>query len=374
MKPGQQPNSSARSVRSPSGASAKVVLITGGAGFVGCNLAAELAGEGCQVRLLDNLSRPGVRRNLEWLQSRFGDRVELVRVDLAETHRLPQILESVEAVYHFAAQVAVTTSLEAPELDFRSNLLGTFRLLEAIRGMDPAPALIFASTNKVYGNLEALPLEEHDTRYLSPSRAAIGEDQPLTFHTPYGCSKGGADQYVLDYARSFGLRATVLRMSCIYGPHQCGTEDQGWVAHFLLQTLRDAPISVYGNGKQVRDILYVDDLVAAQRLALAHIDQLAGRAWNIGGGVANGVSLLEVLEMIRTTTGIAPRVHFAAPRPGDQKFYVSDHSAFSRQTGWRPLVDPAEGMARLRDWAVRQGMAEAVTVDGAVGEHRAAGA
>jgi CDP-paratose 2-epimerase len=372
MKPRQPP--ATRPSPSSSSAAAKVVLITGGAGFVGCNLAADFAGEGYRVRLLDNLSRPGVRRNLEWLQGRFGERVELIRADLAQTQRLPQILESVAAVYHFAAQVAVTTSLEAPELDFRSNLLGTFRLLEALRGMDRAPALIFASTNKVYGNLESLPLEENATRYLSPARSSIAEDQPLTFHTPYGCSKGGADQYVLDYARSFGIRATVLRMSCIYGPHQCGTEDQGWVAHFLLQTLRAAPISVYGNGKQVRDILYVDDLVAAQRLALTHIDRLTGHPWNIGGGVANEVSLLEVLEIIRTTTGIAPRVHFAAPRPGDQKFYVSDHSAFSRQTGWSPRVGPTEGIGRLWDWAVRHGVAEAATVDGELAKHRAAGA
>ncbi|MFU8814914.1 MAG: NAD-dependent epimerase/dehydratase family protein [Pseudomonadales bacterium] len=333
------------------------MLVTGGAGFVGCNVAASFAAEGRRVRLLDNLSRPGVERNLQWLQQRFGGLVELVQEDLAATRHLPSVLRQVDAVFHFAAQVAVTTSLEDPQLDFSTNLLGTFRLLEALRQLDAAPALVFASTNKVYGNLDSLNLQEDRQRYHCPERPAIGEDQPLLFHTPYGCSKGGAEQYVLDYARSFGVRATVLRMSCIYGPRQCGTEDQGWVAHFLLQALRGEPISVYGNGKQVRDILYVDDLVAAQRAALAHIDQLAGQAWNLGGGVANAVSLLEVLDLIAAVTGTAPDVHFRAARAGDQKFYVSDHAAFSRRTGWAPQVGAAEGLRRLCDWAAQHDLA-----------------
>jgi CDP-paratose 2-epimerase len=341
-------------------ASEGVVLITGGAGFIGCNVAADFAAEGSRVRLLDNLSRPGVRQNLRWLQSRYGRLVEFAEADVAATPDLPRILDDVHAVYHFAAQVAVTTSLEQPDLDFRSNLLGTFRLLEAVRRCDPAPALVFASTNKVYGNLESLPLVEAATRYLSPDLPAVGEDQPLIFHTPYGCSKGGAEQYVLDYARSYGLRATVLRMSCIYGPHQCGTEDQGWVAHFLLRALRGGTISVYGNGKQVRDILYVDDLVNAQRLALDCIDRLAGRPWNVGGGVVNGVSLLEVLDIIGAVSGATPDLRFHPWRPGDQKFYVSDHDGFSRQTGWTPTVGPAEGIRRLRDWAVEQGVVPAL--------------
>jgi CDP-paratose 2-epimerase len=350
-----------------------VVLITGGAGFIGCNVAASFAGEGRLVRVLDNLSRPGVERNLAWLQGRFGDRVELVEADLGEIVGLPQVLDGVDAVYHFAAQVAVTTSLEQPALDFHSNLLGTFRLLEAVRQRDPAPALIFASTNKVYGDLEFLPLVEEPTRYSSPGLPAIAEDQPLTFHTPYGCSKGGAEQYVLDYARSFGIRATVLRMSCIYGPHQCGTEDQGWVAHFLLRTLARTPIAIYGDGKQVRDILYVDDLVAAQRLALAHIDSRSGRPGNIGGGAANAVSLLEVLDMIRAVTGTTPDAGFHAQRPGDQKFYVSDHDAFSRRTGWQPAVEPLDGISRLYDWALREGLAQPPPVQRGADAHQAAG-
>jgi CDP-paratose 2-epimerase len=331
---------------------AGVVLITGGAGFIGCNVAANVAADGIRVRLLDNLSRPGVRRNLEWLQSRHGNLVELVEADLAMAPDLTRWLDDVQAVYHFAAQVAVTTSLAQPELDFRSNLLGTFRLLEALRRRDPPPALVFASTNKVYGNLESLRLIETASRYRSPDLSAVGESQPLFFHTPYGCSKGAAEQYVLDYARSYGIPATALRMSCIYGPRQCGTEDQGWVAHFLLQALHGAAINVYGDGKQVRDVLFVDDLVRAQRLAWRYIDRLSGSAWNVGGGEANAVSLLEVLDIIRGLVGSAPDVRFHAPRPGDQKFYVSDHGAFSAATGWAPSVSPAQGIARLRDWAI----------------------
>jgi len=331
-----------------------VVLITGGAGFVGCNVAADLLAGGRRVRVLDDLSRPGVRANLDWLRRTYGDRVEAVVADIAGTERLHEVLEDVDAVYHFAAQVAVTTSLERPDLDFRTNLLGTFRLLEALRGMKRPANLVFASTNKVYGDLAHLPLREERRRYVSFEVPAVDETQALELHTPYGCSKGGAEQYVLDYSRTFGIPATALRMSCIYGPHQCGTEDQGWVAHFLIRALAGRPIQIYGDGKQVRDILFVDDLVAAQRAALAHMARLRGRAWNVGGGIANGVSLLEVLELIAEVTGERPEARFQAPRPGDQKFYVSDCSAFSAVTGWSPAVSPAEGVARLCRWLCDQ--------------------
>lgn len=327
-----------------------VVLITGGAGFVGCNVAADLLRRGRRVRVLDDLSRPGVRDNLNWLSRSFGDRVERLTVDLTRTSRLEEAVTGVDAVYHFAAQVAVTTSLERPELDFRINLHGTFRLLEAIRRMSRPPALVFASTNKVYGNLAMLKLHEDERRYVSVDMPSVDEHQRLDFHTPYGCSKGAAEQYVLDYARSFGIPATALRMSCIYGPHQCGTEDQGWVAHFLIQALKGEPIHVFGDGKQVRDILYVDDLVAAQRAALEHVDRLKGRAWNIGGGIANSVSLLEVLDLIGGVTGTAARVEFRPERAGDQKYYVSDCSAFGEITGWAPAVAPEEGVERLARW------------------------
>jgi CDP-paratose 2-epimerase len=339
------------------------VLITGGAGFVGCNVAAALAADGLRVRLLDDLSRPGVERNLRWLQSRFGPAVELVRLDLAEDVGLEQAVRDVAAVFHFAAQVAVTTSLAAPALDFRTNLLGTFRLLEAVRGQSSPPPVIFASTNKVYGDLGSLTLVEDARRYLSPQRPAIDESQPLRFHTPYGCSKGGAEQYVLDYARTFGIAATALRMSCVYGPHQCGTEDQGWVAHFLLQARHGRPITIYGDGKQVRDILFVEDLVAAQRAALEHVGRLSGQPWNVGGGLANSVSLLEVLELIGEVTGAPPVVEFRPPRPGDQQYYVSDHGAFSDATGWRPRVGPAEGVQRLERWFAAEAASTAAIAD-----------
>jgi CDP-paratose 2-epimerase len=327
-----------------------VVLITGGAGFVGCNVAAEALSRGGRVRVLDNLSRHGVRDNLQWLRDSHGERVETIVADIASTDRLDEALENVDAVYHFAAQVAVTTSLEQPDDDFRTNLLGTFRLLEAVRRMPRPASLVFASTNKVYGNLAHVPLEEEQLRYASPAMPSVDERQALDFHTPYGCSKGGAEQYVLDYARTFGLSATALRMSCIYGPHQCGTEDQGWVAHFLIQALRGEPIYIYGDGKQVRDILFVDDLVAAQRAALVYMDQLRGKAWNVGGGIANSVSLLEILDLITEATGRRPDVQFREPRAGDQKYYVSDVSAFGAATGWSPGVSPPEGVARLGRW------------------------
>lgn len=333
-----------------------MVLITGGAGFVGCNVAADLLTRGRRVRILDDLSRPGVRENLEWLQRSHPERVEHLNADVADSDRLAEALQDVDAVYHFAAQVAVTTSLEQPALDFRTNLLGTFRLLEAVRSMRRPAGLVFASTNKVYGDLGSVGLKEQARRYVSPSLTAVDERQALDFHTPYGCSKGGAEQYVLDYARTFGIPATVLRMSCIYGPHQCGTEDQGWVAHFLIQALKGEPIHIYGDGKQVRDILYVDDLVAAQHAALEHIDRLRGRAWNIGGGIANSVSLLEVLSLIADVIGHRPEVRFGPVRAGDQKYYVSDCSAFSGETGWTATVPPAAGIQRLADWLSRHRM------------------
>lgn len=328
----------------------RVVLITGGAGFVGCNVAADFLSRGWRVRVLDNLSRPGVQDNLARLLHRYGALVEPLAEDLSRSDRLREALEDVDVVYHFAAQVAVTTSLEQPALDFRTNLLGTFRLLEAVRRLQRPPRLVFASTNKVYGNLAALPLDEDESRYSSPRLPAVDESQALDFHTPYGCSKGGAEQYVLDYARTFGIPATALRMSCIYGPYQWGTEDQGWVAHFVLQALKGEPIHIYGDGKQVRDILFVDDLVAAQRAAVEHMDRLQGHAWNIGGGLANSVSLLEVLDLIAGAVGKRPEVRFRPSRAGDQRYYVSDCSAFGAVTGWQPTVDPLEGIRRLSRW------------------------
>lgn len=329
-------------------------LITGGAGFVGSNLAAHLAGQGRRVRILDNLSRPGVDRNLEWLQRRFGDRIEFLAGDVRDALAVERAVAGCNQVFHFAAQVAVTTSLDDPRQDFEINLLGSLNLLEAARAQPHPPGILFTSTNKVYGELPGIRLRESGSRYQPAddtiARHGIGEGQALDFHSPYGCSKGGADQYMLDYARSLGVPAVVFRMSCIYGPGQFGTEDQGWAAHFLIRTRNGEPITIYGDGKQVRDILFVTDLVAAFALAERHMDRLAGRAFNIGGGSENAVSLLEFVDRIGQLREAHPQVHFDDWRTGDQLYYVSDTRRFRRMTGWRPRVRPNEGILRLDAW------------------------
>jgi CDP-paratose 2-epimerase len=335
------------------GAAERTALITGGAGFVGCNVAATLARAGWHVIVYDNLSRAGVDRNLAWLKREHGDRIEPVIADVRSLERLRPAAGRAERIFHFAAQVAVTHSLVSPLEDFGVNAAGTLNVLEAMRACQRPPSLVFTSTNKVYGALDDLSLGDNGTRYLpsaNRSRAGIDERRPLDFHSPYGCSKGSADQYVVDYARSFGLRTAVFRMSCIYGPHQFGTEDQGWVAHFLIRALRDEPIAIYGDGKQVRDVLYVDDLVAALIAAHDNIDALKGRAFNIGGGATNSISLVELLELIEEIQGAAPRVKFGPWRVGDQRYYVSDHASFTRATGWRPRVPVLDGVARLHRW------------------------
>jgi CDP-paratose 2-epimerase len=335
-----------------SAAAERPILITGGAGFIGTNLADAVARRGRSVIVYDSLSRAGVERNLAWLRRQHGDLIQAEIADIRDRTQLREAVHRVGQVFHFAAQVAVTTSLADPAEDFAVNAGGTLNLLEAIRECPNPPPLVFTSTNKVYGGLEDLKFSAEATRYVpeGEGRDGIGEHRPLDFHSPYGCSKGAADQYVLDYGRSFGLPTAVLRMSCIYGPHQCGTEDQGWVAHFLIRALQGQPITIYGDGKQVRDILYVDDLVDALLLAQAKMTTVRGRAFNIGGGSGNTVSLLELLELIEDLLGRAPKVSSSSWRTGDQRFYVSDHSAFSRATGWIPRVGTVDGIARLHRW------------------------
>jgi CDP-paratose 2-epimerase len=338
--------------------SARPALITGGAGFVGTNVAWRLLEMGKPVLLFDNLSRPGVERNLAALQRRFGNQARLITGDVRDAAALSAALAQVDQVYHFAAQVAVTSSLVDPLSDFEINARGTLNLLEAMRRLETPPALLFTSTNKVYGGLPDVGLHLEGQRY-QPTDAAvrahgIGEARPLDFHSPYGCSKGAADQYVVDYARTFDLPAVVFRMSCIYGPHQQGNEDQGWVAHFLIRALAGQPLTIYGDGKQVRDVLYVDDLVNAMLLAQHNIGRLSGQAFNIGGGPANTLSLLELLEQIEALHGERPLVSFAETRPGDQRFYVSDIRAFMAATGWTPTVDVQQGIERLGGWLLEQ--------------------
>jgi CDP-paratose 2-epimerase len=328
-------------------------LITGGAGFIGANLANALLQRGEKVIVFDNLSRPGVEKNWQWLQSQHGAAVELVTGDIRKPKEVAEVVRRAGSIYHFAAQVAVTNSLEDPAHDFAVNVQGTMNVLHAWRELATPPPLVYTSTNKVYGSLGGVPLRENAGRY-EPVDAGIRENgvnetQPLEFYSPYGCSKGAADQYVLDHARTFGLPALVFRMSCIYGPRQFGTEDQGWVAHFLIRSRERGALTVYGDGRQVRDILFVDDLVRAMCMARENLPRLAGQAFNIGGGPVNTISLLELLEIIESLE-TRPRVEFAEWRPGDQRYYVSDVSRFSRATGWRPTVGAREGIRRLHQW------------------------
>ncbi len=359
-------------------------MITGGSGFVGCNLADRLLADGQEVVVFDNLSRPGVERNLAWLRANPGERVTFVPGDVRDAAAVLRAVREgagdgpVGDVFHFAGQVAVTTSLNDPVEDFEINARGTLNVLEAVRRAREDAGreipVLFTSTNTVYGELGDVAESRAAGglgRYVpaDPAVAATGisEARPLDFHSPYGCSKGAADQYVCDYARSFGLPTVVFRMSCIYGPRQFGTEDQGWVAHFLIRALDGQPITLYGDGLQVRDVLFVDDLVDAFLLARRHVDRLAGRAFNIGGGPANTTSLLELVERIGALTGAPPAVHFDGWRTGDQRWYVSDVRAFGAATGWQPRTSLPDGLARLHEWlaATRDDAAEGVALAGA---------
>lgn len=331
----------------------RAALITGGAGFVGTNLADHLLRAGRRVRILDDLSRPGVERNLRWLEERHGSRLEVAVGDVRDADIVRQAAARVGAIFHFAAQVAVTTSMDVPLADAQVNITGTLNVLEAARRQARPPAVVFTSTNKVYGSLSDVELAEGERGYEPVARAArrgIDERRPLSFCTPYGCSKGAADQYVIDWSRSYGVPSVVFRMSCIYGPHQQGNEDQGWVAHFVLTALDGDTITLFGDGKQVRDVLYVEDLVRALVIAEERAAEFAGGAFNIGGGPQNAVSLLDVLEILEDVIGEAPSVRHQPWRPGDQRYYVSDHRAFTDATGWRPTVAPAQGIDQLHSW------------------------
>lgn len=337
-------------------------LITGGAGFIGTNLAYRLLSSGYEVVVLDNLHRPGVDANLQRLRTDWGTPLRVILADVRDAMAVRRALRDVTDVFHFAAQVAVTHSLERPLEDFDVNARGTLTLLEAIRQCPMPPRLLYTSTNKVYGDLQDVGLVQDGTRYVATdphvSARGVGEDRPLAFHSPYGCSKGAADQYVLDYARTFDIPAVVFRMSCIYGPHQFGTEDQGWVAHFLLRTLNREPVMVYGDGRQVRDILYVEDLLDAMLTARDAMHDVRGQAFNIGGGPTRTISLLELLDRIAGLLGRKNDCEFAPWRAADQRYYVSDCTRFSRLTGWHPKVTIEEGLSRLLAWLEANRVAE----------------
>ncbi len=328
-------------------------FITGGAGFIGSNYVARLLGRGERVTVYDNLSRAGAERNLAWLRSRFGQNAfTLIRGDVRDADLLASSLGDADVVVHLAAQVAVTTSVEDPRTDFEINALGTFNVLEAVRQSPKRPMVIYASTNKVYGGMEDVKIVEEETRYrYADLPFGVPESQPLDFHSPYGCSKGSGDQYVRDYARIYGIPTVVFRQSCIYGLRQFGIEDQGWVAWFVIAAVTGRPITIYGDGKQVRDVLFVDDLLDAYDAAVARRGEVAGEVFNIGGGPQNTISIWrEFAPLLEKALGRSVPVSYGDWRPGDQRVYISDIRKAERLLGWKPRVGVEEGIARLVEW------------------------
>jgi len=331
-------------------------VITGGAGFIGSNTSRRLLADGHRVRVLDLLVRPGVSANLKWLKKEFGTRLDSHRADVRDPRSLRGLFKGADAVFHFAAQVAVTTSLEDPRTDFMHNALGAFNMLEACRRECPEAVVHFTSTNKVYGGMNDVRIVSRGGRYAYAGlRGGVPESRGLDFHSPYGCSKGAADQYVRDYHRIYGQRTVVFRMSCIYGPRQFGNEDQGWLAHFCIAARRGWPISIYGDGKQVRDVLFVGDLVDAFMLSLKNIHKTQGQVFNVGGGPSNTLSLLELIALLEKRLGRKIPVKFHGWRPGDQRVYISDIGKIEKILGWRPQVSPAQGVDQLLAWIDTEG-------------------
>jgi CDP-paratose 2-epimerase len=328
-------------------------LIFGGAGFIGSNWAHWLLeNSASNVHVFDNLSRCGVRSNLESLRRISGrsGRLKVTIGDVRDSSQVERAVRDADEIYHFAAQVAVTSSLSDPQFDFEVNLRGTFNILEAIRKSGHHPFFLFTSTNKVYGALDHHAIVSTKTRYHFRDIAGVSEAQPLDFHSPYGCSKGAADQYVHDYARMFDIPAVVFRMSCIAGQRQFGNEDQGWVAHFLYSALENLPLVVYGNGKQVRDVLCVDDLVRAFEAVRTHQDVTRGQIYNVGGGPKNTTSLLELIPEIESITNRKITYVMDEARPGDQLVYVTDFTKLKLHTGWEPQVNVRQTLLSIQEW------------------------
>jgi len=328
-------------------------IIFGGAGFIGCNLAARLIRAGEDVVVFDNLSRVGTKRNIDWL--RKAGPMSFIKGDIRDP---VQVSETIRAhadagvIYHMAGQVAVTTSVENPREDFEVNAFGTFNLLEAVRLAGNDPIFVYASTNKVYGNMADLAVVELDSRYAYRDLTnGVPEHQNLDFHSPYGCSKGAADQYVRDYFRIYGLRTITFRQSCIYGLRQFGIEDQGWVAWFTIASVLGLPVTLYGDGKQVRDVLFIDDLLNAFQRAVEQIDTTAGKIYNIGGGPESSLSLLELVDLLDRLNGSPLRTSSSEWRPGDQKIFICDIRKAREDFGWSPRIGPEDGVTRLHEWA-----------------------
>jgi CDP-paratose 2-epimerase len=328
------------------------VVITGGAGFIGSNLARRLLGRGESVTIFDNFSRRGSQANLEWLHGECDARAEIVQGDLADAAVVMGALATADVIYHLGGQVAVTTSVQDPRTDFEANALGTFNVLEAARLSQRRPIVMYASTNKVYGALESAHVIEDDTRYHFESLPhGVPEDWPLDFHSPYGCSKGAGDQYVRDYARIYGLPTVVFRQSCIFGYRQFGIEDQGWLAWMVIAALTGRPITIYGNGKQVRDVLFIDDLLDAYDAAVERIDAAAGQVYNVGGGPDHSLSVwAEFGPMLESLIGRPIQVEYGPTRPGDQPLYISDIRKARRDLRWQPRTGVREGLEKLVNW------------------------
>lgn len=327
-------------------------VITGVAGFIGSNLALRLLEQGEKVVGIDNLSRQGAKINLELL--RPYKNFVFKQGDIRDSEFIENAFKNerqCKSIFHFAAQVAVTTSVRNPREDFDINAAGTFNVLEAVRKAELDAAIIYSSTNKVYGKLDQLKVTEHESRYqYSGGITGVGEKQQLDFYSPYGCSKGCGDQYVVDYNRIYGLKTISFRQSCIYGYNQFGMEDQGWVAWFTIASILGKPLTLYGDGKQVRDILFVDDLVELYIESVRNIDTLAGEAFNIGGGPDNTLSLLELLNMLEAKLGHSISVKYSDWRPGDQKVFICNIDKIHEKTGWKPKVSAKEGVDKLFNW------------------------
>lgn len=331
----------------------KHYLVTGGAGFIGSNYVHRLLERGEKVTIFDNFSRGGAPRNLEWLKAEFGEKAFNVVVgDVREAGRITEAVSKSDVIVHLAGQVAVTTSVTNPRDDFESNALGTFNVLEAARASGRNPIVIYASTNKVYGGMEDVELYEEPTRWRYKDLVnGCPETQPLDFHSPYGCSKGTGDQYVRDYARMYDLPTVVFRQSCIYGPRQFGIEDQGWVAWFIIAAVMERNITIYGDGKQVRDILHVNDLINAYDLAVEKIDIARGQVYNMGGGPANVMSIwAEFQPKLEALLGKKIEVAHGDWRPGDQRVFYADVSKAQKELGWQPKIGVDEGVNMLFEW------------------------
>ena len=327
------------------------IFITGGAGFIGSNCAEHYIKQGHQVTLFDNLSRFGSNVNLDWLQENHGETLRFVEGDVRDFENLSAAIRGAEVVIHLASQVAVTTSVAEPREDFEINAWGTFNLLEAVRTQCPSAIVLYASTNKVYGALESVRIAERGSRYeFVEFTKGIPENFPLDFHSPYGCSKGTGDQYTIDYARIYGLRSVSVRQSCIYGQRQFGVEDQGWLAHMMIAALLGRPVTIFGNGKQVRDVLHIADLLRAYDQIIERIDDVAGMAINLGGGPANTLSIWAEFGGMLESMGYSVEVMYEDVRPGDQLVFVSDNERARSLLDWQPEISAKEGIEELHLW------------------------